>query len=200
MCLCKASICCSNQQTTTNYSQSNYLLTCNTWYGEKCAQTLKNKAVIKTSSRCWLCAWACVSVCLLTCRLFPGWLVVMSDWPPAGFITLHQRQKQTSVASHPWVSILLFLSLSPSFSYCLSRCPIEPGFEPSVGWRWFCLADWAVGNHFDLSERQSSRCHLWSSFPAEESLMVDTHKVHKYMKITDSLSLSHTHAYTHKSL
>lgn len=140
----------------------------------------------------------CVSVCLLTCRLFPGWLVVMSDWLPAGFITLHQRQKQTSVASHPRVSILLFLSLPPSFSHCLSRCPIEPGFEPSVGWRWFCLAGWAVGNHFDLSERQSSRCHLWSSCPAQESLMVDTHKhththkVHKYMKITDSFSHTHT--------
>ena len=44
----------------------------------------------------------------------------MSDWLPGGFITLHQRQKQTSwPLTHRSLSFSFFLSLSPPLSVCL---------------------------------------------------------------------------------
>lgn len=98
------------------------LSTCNTWYQEKCAQASANNAAIQTSTRCRLCAHASVCACRHAgwpAGYSPGWLVVMSDWLPAGFITLRQRQKQTLWPPHLQVSLSLFLLLSVSPPLCL---------------------------------------------------------------------------------
>lgn len=83
-----------------------------------------------------------------TCVYWPvGYSPVgSSDWLPAGFITLHQRQKQTSWPLTPQVTLLLLFSFPVSFSLYLSGSPTEPSIEPGVGWHWFCLAERGTWN------------------------------------------------------
>lgn len=144
------------------------LSTCNTWYQEKCAQASANNAAIQTSTRCRLCAHASVCACRHAgwpAGYSPGWLVVMSDWLPAGFITLRQRQKQTLWPPHLQVSLSLCFSSSLSLSVprCLPLSPIEPSFEASVGWLWFCLAGRAVGKHFDWRDRTKAHTAIFEA-------------------------------------
>lgn len=124
--------------------------TCNTWYQEKvCSDAQCSDSDKHMQDHC-----LCVRLCELTCGLFSGWLIVMFDWLPAGFITLHQRQKRTSwPLTHRSLSLFLSLSLSFCLSHCLHLSLTEPSSEPIVGWLWFCLPGQAVGKHFDWRDR-----------------------------------------------
>lgn len=94
--------------------------------------------------------------CVLADLQVIPWLARCHVWLAAcRFHHIAPETETDLVASHPQVSLLLFLHLPLSFSLCLSCCPTELSFEPSVGWHWFCLAGRAVGKHFDWRENKA---------------------------------------------
>lgn len=161
------------------------LSTCNTWYQEKCARASANNAAIQTSTRCRLCAHASVCACRHAgwpAGYSPGWLVIMSDWLPAGFITLRQRQKQTLWPPHPQVSLSLFLLLSVSF--CPSLFASQSDWAELWGECWLTLVlsgRPSCGEALWLKrQNKSSHCYLWSSCPRpQDGLTDDTHMAKK---------------------
>lgn len=116
------------------------------------------------------CQCVCMSPCWLTRRLFPG-LARRHVWLAAcRFHHIAPETEADLVASSPTglsLSVSPPLCLSSSLSLSVPRClplsPIEPSFEASVGWLWFCLAGQAVGKHFDWRDRTKAHTAIFEA-------------------------------------
>lgn len=143
------------------------LSTCNTWYQEKCARPLRTMPRFKRAHAADCARMpVCVHVAMLADpQVIPrvGSSSCLIGCLPVSSHCARDRSRPCGLLTHRSLSLCFSSSLSLSVPRCLPLSPIEPSFEASVGWLWFCLAGRAVGKHFDWRDRTKAHTAIFEA-------------------------------------
>lgn len=137
MCLCKASVCYSNQPTTTNYNQSNYCLHATLDIKKSVLGPLRTMPRFKRAHAADCARMpVCVHVTMLADpQVIPrvGSSSCLIGCLPVSSHCARDRSRPCGLLTHRSLSLCFSSSLSLSVPRCLPLSPIEPSFEASVG-------------------------------------------------------------------